>query len=111
MCMNSTQNPLIVVAALVGVVQQLVIVKLYECSMNDRHTGSLYLKEPITQCSWYSVETGLRTDWHGEWQTFNGCGFIAHFDCKGRSDQRKHIVVYGNMQGSGDAGRKVELTV
>ena len=86
-----------------------IIVKEYDYYCNGAHTGTLYLKEPVKQCSWWSQATGLRTGWHGEWVQFNGCGFVARFDCRGRANVQKHVVIYGNMRGYDYVGRGVAV--
>ena len=86
-----------------------VIVKEYEYHCNGSHTGTLYINEPVRQCSWWSQTTGLRTPWHGEWVSFNGCGFVARFDCRGQPNVHKHVVVYGDMRGYDYAGRRIEI--
>ena len=91
------------------VAQQQVVVKKYEYYMQGIHTGALYLKETTRQCAWWSASTELRTDWHGTWTQFDGCGFVARFDCLGRSDERKHAVIYGNMRGKDYAGRDIAV--
>ena len=88
---------------------EVVIVKAYAYYTNGAYTGTLYLKEPVKQCSWLSQATGLRTGWHGEWVQFNGCGFVARFDCKGQANIQKHVVIYGNLQGQDYAGRGVAV--
>ena len=86
-----------------------IIVKEYEYRCNDKFSGTLYLKEPVRQCSWLSGTSGLRTQWHGEWVPFNGTGFVAQFDCRGQPNVHKHAVLYGDLRGHDYAGRRVEV--
>ena len=76
------------------------------------HAGNLYLKEspyhPERECSWWSVGTGLRTGWHGEWHRLVNGGIFAVFDCKGR-ENRKHAFMYPDGQGFDYAGRRIEM--
>ena len=80
-----------------------VVVKSYDYYMNGSHAGVLFLKQPIRQCPWWSASTGLRTDWHGPWVSYDGVGFVATFDWSGRPSQ-KHVVIYHNHQGNGYRG-------
>ena len=45
----------------------------------------------------------LRTDWHGQWVSYDGAGFVATFDWSGCPSQ-KHVVIYHNHQGNGYRG-------
>ena len=86
-----------------------VVVSMYHYYMNGRRTGFLYLKEPHQQCSWHSVETGLRTAWHGEWLRCRNNALVPRFDFKGRNDQRKHAAIYSDGHGSDYKGRAIQI--
>ena len=86
-----------------------VVVSVYHYYMNGKHTRFLNLKEPHQQCSWHSVETGLRTAWHGEWFRCRNNALVTLFDYKGRNDQRKHAVIYSDGGGSDYKGRVIQF--
>ena len=102
-------SPLPVAAGSSGPGQRHVVVRCFDYYMNSRLAGMLFLKEPIRQCSFWSSSTGLRTDWHGEWISYDGTGFVATFDCFGRPSQ-KHVVIYHNHQGNDYRGRDIRVT-
>ena len=85
-----------------------VVVKSYDYYMNGSHAGVLFLKQPIRQCPWWSASTGLRTDWHGPWVSYDGAGFVATFDWSGCPSQ-KHVVIYHNHQGNDYQGRDIRV--
>ena len=98
-----------VAAGISGPRQQNVIVRCYDYYMNGLHAGRLFLKEPIQQCSWWSSwDTDLRTDWHGQWVSYDGAGFVATFDWSGCPSQ-KHVVIYHNHQGNDYQGRDIRV--
>ena len=101
-------TPRVIQAAIV-VQQQDVTVSKYEYYMRGKYVGELYFKEPTRQCAWWSETTQLRTDWHGAWAPFDGCGFVARFNYEGRSDMHKHVVIYSNMRGKDYGGRDVSV--
>ena len=104
-----SSNQVVASSAPARTVHETVIVTEYEYYADEEHIGTLFLKEPIKQCSWWSRSTGLRTGWHGEWEHFNGSGFIARFDCLGLANSKQHTVVYGDAKGSDYAGRTIEV--
>ena len=85
-----------------------VVVKSYDYYMNGSHAGVHFLKQPIRQCPWWSAPTGLRTDWHGPWVSYDGAVFVATFDWSGCPSQ-KHVVIYHNYQGNDYQGRDIRV--
>ena len=63
----------------------------------------LFLTQPIRQCPWWSASTGLRTDWHGPWVSYDGVGFVAS------RPSQKRVVIYHNHQGNDYQGRDIRV--
>ena len=104
---NGSPSPVIV--GIGGPVQRQVVVKCYDYYMNGTLAGVLFLKEPVRQCSWWSATTMLRTDWHGSWISWDGCGFAANFDWAGHTTQ-KFVVIFHNHRGNDYRGREICVT-
>ena len=106
---SSSRSNSPVVATASGPLQRGIVVKAYDYYMDGVHEGMLFLKEPIRQCSWWSCTSGLRTDWHGHWVSYDGCGFVAQFEYRGRNTQ-KYAVIHHNHRGNDYRGRRIHVT-
>ena len=72
-----------------------VLVREYFYTMNGVHTGTLFLMDSpfhAQQVSWYSSRTGLRTSWHGSWESPSGNpdqDLTIYFDFQGNLQQAR----------------------
>ena len=90
--------------------QREVVVRAFTYYCNGVHSGTLFLKSPMQQCAWWSVATGLRTDWHGTWTSWDNMGFLASFDWAGDRNTRKFTVVWHDYTGHDYRGRNIRVS-
>ena len=86
----------------------------YRYCMDGQLTGYLYLSEGAsgTVRSWFSMETRLRTIWHGEWIVREDGSKFVEFDCRGKESNNREWK-WAEVNAGGDGyeyrGRRISM--